>query len=218
LKIAICGDSFCYPDSEYGVMWADLLAIKLGSDHEIINLSSVGASNMLISLQVDHALESDVDHVLCHFSSCTRETYRAHDSDLSLFEQFQAGDLIPYAIPSCTTLESTVDKSRVEQIRKHYIQYQDLDCTIYTNKCIIERVLYTLRASKCKWAWDSGGFEHHSFGGDSQQDYFGQFEHNRTGTCLWDYADGRLYRPYYHITDPYIHQVIADRYASWILK
>jgi hypothetical protein len=197
-------------------MWADLLANRLGTEHELINLSQVGASNMHISVQVDHALEQEVDRIIVHFSSSTRETFRVRDSELSLLEQFQTGSLIPYAIPSCTTLEPYLDKSAIEQIRKHYVQYRDLDCTIYTNKCIIERVLYQLRSSKTKWAWDQGGFEHHSFGSD--QDYFVEFDQYRTGTCLWDYADGRDYRPYYHITDSYIHQMIADHYAKWILK
>ena len=195
-------------------MWADLLANKLKDRVEIVNLARSGASNMLISLQVERALEQAADLVIVHFTSCTRETYRVQNSDLPLLDQFLTGSLISYVIPTCTNLEGTLDSDKIEQIRKHYVQYRDLPCTIYLNKCIIESVLYKLGASGTKWAWDQGGFEHHSFGAD--QEYFKLFDRYRTGTCLWDHAKTRSWRPYYHITDKQTHEMIADRYAEWI--
>ena len=47
--IYICGDSFAYPDVEYGPNWADLLGRQL----PVTNLSRVCASNLLIAQQVE---------------------------------------------------------------------------------------------------------------------------------------------------------------------
>jgi hypothetical protein len=70
--------------------------------------------------------------------------------------------------------------------------------------------------SAIPFVWDQGGFEHASMGGQGR--YFGEYAHTRSEICLWDFARTREYRPYYHITDPVLHQRIADYYNEWITK
>ena len=44
------------------------------------------------------------------------------------------------------------------------------------------------------------------------------YEYNqyRSELCLWDYADTRTHRPYYHITDQNIHNNLAKYYQKAI--
>lgn len=216
MKFYICGDSFCCPDPEHGVMWVDLLRRRLDSDCEIVNLSQVAASNALISLQVDRAVESGADFVACHFTSCTRASLRVQPSDAPLLDQFASGAMIPYSIPTCTTLEPHVSHREIDAIRKHYVQYCDLDWEIYVNKCVIESVLSRLRDSTAEWQFDQGGFEHPSFG--SRVQYFENYHAHRLPFSLWDFTTTRSYRPYFHIVDTATHQQIADYYTQWILQ
>jgi hypothetical protein len=55
-----------------------------------------------------------------------------------------------------------------------------------------------------------------SYGGTGQ--YFAQHNQYRSEYNLWDHANTRKFRPYYHITDQQIHQQVAKYYAQEIAK
>ena len=73
-RLFICGDSFCFPDPEYGTCWADMIALSL-PEVDVINLSSPGASNYLISLQVQHALSNHCDWIIYQATSSIRQEF-----------------------------------------------------------------------------------------------------------------------------------------------
>lgn len=195
--IYICGDSFAVPDPDYGPCWVDLLSNKIKKP--ITNLSRVCASNTLISMQVDSIDEADFVIVL--FTASTR------------FETMLNGNLVPYSIKS---LDETTpfNKHQLELLKHHTAEFFDLDLEIFKNKCIIEATLYNLESKKIPFLFDQGGFEHASYGATGK--YFEKFIQFRSKFNLWDYADTRIFRPYYHITDIKVHHKIADYYAEII--
>ena len=74
-RVYICGDSFCVPDPEYGPCWADLLA----TEYHTVNQATVSATNLMISMQVDSAIEDRADFVIVQGTSCTRSQTRYQD-------------------------------------------------------------------------------------------------------------------------------------------
>jgi hypothetical protein len=89
-----------------------------------------------------------------------------------------------------------------------------MDLAIYTNRCIIESVLYRLQQSGIPFVFDQGGFEHPSMGATNK--YFLEYCAHRSDINLWDFARTREYRPYYHITDAKMHKEIANYYIKQI--
>jgi hypothetical protein len=195
----ICGDSFAVPDPEYGPCWVDYLQQSIPT-HHIINLSRVCASNLMISQQVDQALaHGDQIIVLC--TASTRSQTR------------QNGQVVPYSIHS---LDQTTPFSpqQLAALQVYTRKFFDLDLAIYENQCIIESMLQRLTDSNRPFVWDQGGFEHPSYGGTQQ--YFAKWAWRRSSRNLWDYAQSREHRPYYHITDDHVHREVAAYYAGWI--
>jgi len=193
--VYVCGDSFGVPDLEYGPCWVDLLAAL--TNYQVINLSQVCASNLVISWQVDQAIAS-ADYVILLCTASTRSQIRYNQK------------IVPYSVHS---LDSTTpfDKNQLELLRKFHAEYFDLEIAIYKNQLIIEAMLQRLTDSDCKFCFDQGGFEHPSYGGTGK--YFEKFNQHRSQFNLWDHAQTRSHRPYYHIQDTDIHQQVANYYA-----
>ncbi len=198
-KIYICGDSFGVSDPAHGFCWVDLLRNKI--DYEIINLCQVCASNLVISSQVDQTKDSDFTIVL--FSASTRNQVRYR------------GQIVPYSIHS---LDDTTpfDQKYLADLTEYSLKFFDLETSIYESQCIIESVLQRLVDRDKPFLFDQGGFEHPSYG--SVKTYFDKYQQYRSRYNLWDYADNRSHRPYYHITDAKVHEMIADYYAEQIHK
>jgi hypothetical protein len=200
-KLYICGDSFGVPDPEYGACWVDYLQHK-STTHSIVNLSQVCASNLMISQQVDLAMaHADAIVVLC--TASTRSQTRLNDR------------VVPYSIHS---LDSTTpfDSRQLAVLAAHTREFFDLDLAIYENQCIIESMLQRLTDSKIPFIWDQGGFEHASYGGT--REYFSKWNWRRSSFNLWDHAQSRDHRPYYHIINDQVHQAVADYYESWLYE
>lgn len=198
-KVYLCGDSFGVPDPNHGDCWVDLLKKKI--DCEIVNLCRVCASNLLISSQIDQALDADFTIVL--FTASTRNQVRYH------------GEIVPYSIHS---LDDTTpfDEKYLSDLTKYSLKFFDLETSIYQSQCIIESSLQRLVDRGRPFLFDQGGFEHPSYG--SNKKYFEKYQGHRSKYNLWDYANNRTHRPYYHITDTKIHEMIADYYAEQIQK
>lgn len=198
--IYICGDSFAVPDPEYGPCWVDILREKI--DQEIVNLSQVCASNLMVSLQVDK-VPDNADFIIVLFTASTRSQIRYQNK------------IVPYSIYS---LDNTTpfDDSCLKKLRNHSLEFFDLDLAIYENKCIIESVLSRLEDRATPFLFDQGGFEHHSYGATGK--YFDNYQKYRSRYNLWDHAVSRNHRPYYHIQDRAVHNMIADYYAEQICQ
>jgi len=198
-QLYICGDSFGAADPDYGPCWVDYLQ-QLVPTHDIINLSRVCASNLLISQQVDQAL-ARADQIIVLCTASTRSQTRLQ------------GKIIPYSIHS---LDGTTpfDQHQLSVLNQYTREFFDLDLAIYENKCIIESMLQRLTDNERPFLWDQGGFEHPSYGGTCE--YFAKWQANRSSRNLWDYTVTREHRPYYHITDDSVHREVAFYYAGWI--
>lgn len=198
--IAVCGDSFCVPDPEYGPMWVDLLSQK----YPVINYSQATSSNLLISQQVGQAIQHSADFVIVHFSSCTRG------------EKLHNGRYVPFSYHTASEQTTPFDQRQLKILKEYYTEFFDLDLAIYQNSIIIEHTLQKLANSGRSFRFDQGGFEHSSYGGTGK--YFTQYEQYRSRYNLWDHADVRTFRPYYHITHSEIHKLVADYYSQEIEK
>ena len=198
--IAVCGDSFCVPDPDYGPMWVDLLA----ADREVRNYSERTATNLLIARQVDQAIEDGADFIIVHFTSCTRG------------EKPHAGRYVPFSYHTASDITTPFDSNALRILKEYYTEFFDLDLAIYQNSITIEHVLNKLVQSNQPFRFDQGGFEHSSYGGAGK--YFAQRNQYRSQYNLWDHADTRMFRPYYHITNQQIHQQVAEYYAQEIAK
>ena len=198
-RVYICGDSFCVPDPEYGPCWADLLA----TEYHTVNQATVSATNLMISMQVDSAIENQADFVIIQGTSCTRSQTRYQDQ------------IVPYSFLTASTATTPFDQRKLELIKHYYTEFFDLDLAIYQNQCVIEHTLQKLMDSKIPFLFDQGGFEHSKFGGSTKL-YFKKFDQYRSQVNLWDHGNTALYRPYYHITDPDIHKFVAHYYIKEI--
>lgn len=218
--VYICGDSFASTDDQYpGVSWTEQLANMI--DARVVNLSFVAASNLLISIQVEHAIQQQADYVICLGTTVTREELKLpnnqiHQNLLDRFWSFQRSNNRDRDLMSYSWL--TIENYPVDQnlVRNFHTQYFDLDLAIYRNQCIIENTLQKLTDSGIPFVFDQGGFEHKSFGGTTK-DYFVKYKDNISTINLWDYAIGKKnLKPYFHFTDAQTHQHIAQYYAKKI--
>ena len=198
--IAVCGDSFCVPDPDYGPMWVDLLA----AGREVRNYSERTATNLLIARQVDQAIQDDAEFIILHFTSCTRG------------EKPHAGRYVPFSYHTASEITTPFDSNALRILKEYYTEFFDLDLAIYQNAITIEHTLAKLVQSKRPFRFDQGGFEHVSYGGTGQ--YFAPYIEYRSQYNLWDHVTARRYRPYYHITDSHVHQQVAKYYAQEITK
>lgn len=227
-QIYITGDSFGVLDPEWGDWsWVSQLSNKLGPEFQINNLSMVCASNLLISLQVDKAIDSGADYVIMLATSSTREDVKliqtSRDSN-NLLDRFHDitdpcinGDLVSFSYASLD--DTTVfTEPQLIQLRDFSSHFVDLDLLVYRNKCIIESTLEKLVRSKIPFMFDQGGFEH-KFYSDSECGYFQYYAQYKTDINLWDYVPRKMkHRPYFHITDPDTHAEIARYFATKILE
>ena len=211
MKLYICGDSFGVPDPEYGACWVDYLAQQ--TDWEITNQCQTGASNLLISLQVDRAIQ-EADAIIYLATAATRTEMRIANGTGPLLTQFKYKSLTSVSLRSIdhTTCLSPKQQSLAREYHKNF---DDLGLNIYRSKCIIQSTLYRLSQSSVPWLFDQGGFEHPNY---SDEKYFEEYNSNRSELCLWDYTQSRKFRPYYHITDPAVHRRVADYYSDFVRK
>jgi len=195
-RVYICGDSFCVSDPEYGPCWVDYVS----QHRSVLNLACVAATNLMISLQVDQAIESGADFVIVQGTACTRSQTRFN------------GAVVPFSYHTADQTTTPFDSTQLKILKQYYTEFFDLELAVYENKCIIENTLHKLVQSGIPFLFDQGGFEHSSFG--STKKYFEQFDQYRSKINLWDYARTRSYRPYYHIVDNDVHKRVAEYYTK----
>ncbi len=199
--IYICGDSFCVSDPEYGTCWVDYI----DKCHSLTNLSQVTASNLLIAKQVEQAVVDCPDFIIVNFTSCTRS------------EKIHNGKIVPFSFHTANKTTTPFSKKDLLTIKEYFVNFFDLELSIYQNKITIEYTLQKLAKSGIPFVFDQGGFEHANFKSTTSR-YFEQFDHYRSKINLWDYTVTRNYRPYYHIVDPGVHADVAEYYLDVIEK
>lgn len=194
--IYICGDSFAVSDKDYPetTPWHERLP-------NTVNLARVCASNFLIHQQVLQAIKAQADYIIVLFTSSLRSELKINDK------------LIPF---SWLSLDNTTPFSQEQlSILRNYYTLVDIDTEIQKNKILIESTLQALVDSRISFKFDQGGFEHPSYGGVST--YFNKYNLYRSRYCLWDYAETRNHRPYFHITDNYIHEQVAEYFKEQLI-
>lgn len=192
-SVYICGDSFYCSDQES-------IIVPWHEQFERTSLAQVCASNLLISLQVEQAIEKQADFIIVGFTSSLRSELMFEDK------------LVPF---SWLSLDETTpfDQTTINNLKQLFNNI-DLDTEVKRNKLVIEATLQKLVDSKIAFLFDQGGFEHKSYEGVGE--YFTKYDQYRSRVCLWDHADVRTHRPYFHITDQTIHTQIADYYTKII--
>ena len=194
-SVYICGDSFCASDKDYpGIIpWHEQIK-------GVTNLGRVCASNLLIAQQVSQAINNNPDFIIVEFTSSLRS------------ELLWKGEIVPFSWMSLDDTSPFDD--RTLDMLKQLFDKIDLDTEIARNKLIIEATLQQLVDSGIPFKFDQGGFEHPSYGGVGN--YFIKYDQYRSELCLWDYANIRTHRPYFHIQDQSVHDMIADYYNNSI--
>lgn len=213
-SIYICGDSFGSTDPEYGnYCWVDVLTQQLDKQATVTNLSMVNASNLVISLQVDRAIAAKPDFIICLCTSSVRTASVIAPDNSELLDRFYNKTLVSYSIATVDERAPALGRDQVNRIKAYHAEFFDLDLSIYESQCIIENTLHKLVNSGISFRYDQGGFEHPRFGGKINY-YFKEFQRYCSQYNLWDYALVNQYRPYFHITDPAVHQMIAEYYIK----
>jgi hypothetical protein len=218
MTVYICGDSFGFSDPEYGVCWSERLAKRT----TVVNLCRVSASNLQISLQIQHAIEQGADYIIYLATSSVRNDVPIGDSKNSLLERYiditnpdSAKTVTSYSVASLNNT-TPFTEDQLSLLKLYHSQFFDLDIAVHQNELIIEGTLSKLKTSGIPFVFDQGGFEHPTFA-DSKTNYFVAYKEYRSEICLWDYVSGSLmHRPYYHITDHAIHEEIANYYYNLI--
>lgn len=193
-RVYICGDSFGVSDPEYGPCWTDMISER----YRTTNLSRVCASNLLISQQVDQAIEQRPNFIICLCTSSTRQHIRFNN------------EIVPYSIHSIDRTPD-FDQRQKDLLKQYVVEFFDLDVAIYESQCLIENTLHKLEHSQIPYLFDQGGYEHRI-----DRHYFQRYDHRRSQYNLWDHAEKRELRPYYHITDINIHKQVAEYYINVI--
>jgi hypothetical protein len=211
--VYICGDSFAVADPEYGASWPELLANLLIDQARVVNLSSVAASNLLINIQANLAVQL-ADYIIVLATAVTRAevAVQAVNTELTLLERFQRNDLVAYSI--LRPYRSYLTTQEQQLVRQYHTEFFDLDLAIHRDHAIISNTLDIVQASGRPYLFDQGGFEHPGFGGTRK--YFAQAR--RSAINLWDLGTTQDERPYYHIKELEKHERIARYYYNDIIK
>lgn len=227
-KIYVCGDSFACLDPDSSIRpWIMLLQDLLGTKYSIENLSMVCASNFLIRLQIDRAIENHADFIIMFCTSSLRRQGKLNQAGsgnmLDRFYRIGAHDNHDrdLACYSMLSLDDTCvfNQDQMASIASYHKNIGDIELDIRENQFIIESSLHRLVSSGIPFIWDQGGFENPKFGADPTRRYFVEFQKWRSDINIWNLA-GRIksHRPYFHIVDPKIHDQLSRYYRSKVSK
>ena len=224
-KIYICGDSFCVEDIEYGLNWVNILKNK-NPQAQVTNLSSVGASNYLIYLQVKQAIDEGADHIIYNATSSIRQELAiSYDSSVTDHAERYYNHSKPNLIkPMMSSTWSTthqldqklVSNRQLDEINNFFKQYLDLPMLIEKSYIFISHTLQLLSSSDLvSWAWSRGGFEHPLFVNNTAASWdFSMYQKLENQINLWDYYTSGAIRPYYHIVDDKIHRNYCNNFEN----
>lgn len=239
--IYICGASDCSVDIEYpGQSWHEILASKLPTDYQLHNLSIPGASNFLIRLQIDRAIENNADSIIINFTSSVRTEVSLNHSDdqrplLDRFYRHQLDDG-QASLLSLSRAQAThnhcLDKTAQKKLYDYQINFFDIDVAVQKNFYLIKGALDELVSrDNPTFCFSLGGFEHPDYMEIKRTTYINlleKFQPWQSKYNLWDYlTDWRATRhncirptiqgPSFHIIDSNVTNMLADYYYNWII-
>lgn len=217
--IVVCGDSFNVDDPDYpNIHWTNKL-----NNFKLTNLSIPGASNLVIRLQVDKAIELEPDLIVVSFTSSMRTVVKYNKQiNTDLLDRIYHAlhnknefDLIsfPYA---GAALYDVLTADQLSILKAYVAEFVDLDLLRSENYYIIKDALETLVQSKIKFSFSLGGFDHQSFKKQTNFD-FSKFDQHQCPINLWDHCSTKKQlRPWYHVVDTNIHSNLAEYYKCLI--
>ena len=227
--IGICGASDCFLDPDWpGISWMEKLESLLPTGYEVKNFSLEGASNFLISLQVEKAIES-CDVVLVNFTSSVRFEYcvKQPSEDQDLFDRFfryhqsQGSWSLISTSPLSVYKNPVLNTQQQNIIKDFFANFHDIEVDIKKNFIFIKHSIESLIKSQKKFMFSTGGFEHRSYM-DRDSPYlsaFDEYKQYQSKYNLWDHIrDYKAPRPYFHITDTDTTDKIARYYLEFILN
>ena len=228
-KIYICGASDCFPDADYpGLSWMEKFE-SIVPELQVHNLGLMTASNFVIRLQVERALENRADFIIVNFTSSVREEARYNDNEIeaTLLDRFyrynQAHgptNLVsysPYTIPAKQT--TVLDNQRQQLIYQKFALMGDLDVSVAKNYFLITGTLDRLINANANFIFSTGGFEHPSFLDKPSSYNFKNYESYKSHVNLWDHIKNfQVVRPYFHITDTDTTDMIATYYKHIVFS
>lgn len=226
-KLYICGDSFACLDPESTILpWPQILKDKIKESWNVTNLSMVCASNLNIRMQIDNAIENNADFIIVLFTSSLRGNGRLTDNSPTanlLDNFFKIGQYNKNKNLACWSygslnLTCVLPKDKIKILKEYYAQIFDLGVEVYQNQCVIESTLFKLVNSQCAFLFDQGGFENPLFNG--HKEYFKEFDPYRSQYNLWTMHGKRqvIHRPYFHIIDQDLHDLIANYYYQELCR
>lgn len=230
--VGICGASDCFPDPEWpGVSWMEKLENLLPENYIVKNFALEGASNFLINLQVEQAIES-CDIILVNFSSSVRFEYciKEPQKPLPLLDRFfqfyrsnNAENLWSLVSTSPLSIHKNpiLNKKQQHTIKNFYTEFHDMQLDVKKNFIFIKYTINELIRSQKKFIFSTGGFEHESYM-NVESEYlcaFDEYQRWQSKYNLWDYiTDFKSARPYFHITDHEITTKISEYYKNFIVN
>lgn len=236
--VYICGASDCCFDARFvGQSWHEHLSLQLSADYEIHNLAVPGASNFLIRLQIDRALESSAHAVIIHFTSSVRtEISLGQREDVRpLLDRFCRDDNSDATLLSLSRIQAKHNKllNSVQQrlLEKYQLEFFDIDCAVQKNYYLIQGALAELAGQdKTRFCFSLGGFEHPDYMSQPQSKFrerLEKFKQWQSQENLWDYfTDWRVKQhnvtrpiptgPLFHVNDPKSTTKIAEFYKNWL--
>jgi hypothetical protein len=231
-KIYICGDSFGCPNLGWQIdPWPVLLQNKLGANYKITNLSISCASNFLIRIQVDQAIDATADFIVMLATTCTRSQGKLKNKKTqykNIYDRFyrigQQDSNEHNRDLTCYSLKSLDDTcvftgSSLNTLKEYNTDIFDLELSVLENQFIIESSLYKIKNNNIPFLFDQGGFENPIFGNVYRTDYFENFSANKSEINQWTMAYNlpKPKQPHFHIVDSESHGKIADYYYQKIL-
>lgn len=220
--VYICGDSFSSTDPEFNGGW--VTQFESQSKTKVINLSSPGASNYQIYLQVRQALDQNCEYLIYHATSSIRHEFAlSHDFVGRDFADRYWNRSCPEQQRSmvCTswlTPENSLSltKPQCDQIKNFFKSFVDLSAEIEKNYLFIQSTLSMIQKKQVPhWVWSRGGFEHNKFKPIQHWD-FDDYSQKESQHNLWDHYDPAQLRPFYHVTDPVIIEKVCNHYIDML--
>lgn len=241
-KIYVCGASDCTHDKKFpNQSWHEKFAESLPDGFDLHNIAIPGASNFLIRLQIDRALDDGADAIIIHFTSSVRTEILLNDrlDKRPLLDRFYNPNVddTKSTLLSLSRIQAKnqpgLDNRRVQILKDYQLEFFSLDCAVHLNYYLIRSALEELVSrSETKFIYSLGGFEHPDYT-DSPSDHYHRllqkYDRYQSEKNLWDhFTDWKarlpnmirpdIQGPAFHISDPKINQDISDYYLNWTMS
>ena len=221
MNILICGDSYAADDERFpGVHWSHGIQAH---GHKIWNLSSHGASNQFINLQVLQGINLKPDFVIFLGTNCYRfelydpeENLNQYPTDLVSIRDFNRTQWI--------STSSIGDNIKRRNLFTSYIETFSHNMLVIQNYSYITNSLLALDYYKIPFCWQMGGFREElpTVKKTSAVDIFSKFDDRHIPLNLWDHYnpktanDAKL--PGFHILQKSVHRNFANHCINYINK